>query len=80
MTIQEVLAGIVRIAARVAHGLTWRTSWTGGNMKDPKALSAAQDEVFANPSYQPQDGTTFCNVATQDVLLEQFVESTLSLN
>ena len=39
-------------------------------MKDPEALSTAQDEVFANPSYQPQDGTTFCNVATQDVLLK----------
>lgn len=40
-------------------------------MKDPKALNDAQDEVFANPSYQPTvDGTTWCNVATQDVLLK----------
>jgi hypothetical protein len=38
-------------------------------MKDPVALNAAQDAVFANKSYWPTDeGTTFCNLATQDVL------------
>jgi hypothetical protein len=40
-------------------------------VKDPKALNAAQDAVFANKSYWPQsDGETFCNIATQDVLLK----------
>ena len=39
-------------------------------VKDPTLLSKVQDIVFANPSYQPQIGETFCNVATQDVLLQ----------
>jgi len=40
-------------------------------MKDPLTISAAQDAVFANKSYWPtEDGVTFCNVATQDVLLK----------
>ena len=38
-------------------------------IKDPIILNKVQDEVFANKSYWPtEDGTTFCNVATQDVL------------
>lgn len=39
--------------------------------KNPDDLNAVQDQVFANESYWPtDDGTTFCNVATQDVLLK----------
>ena len=39
--------------------------------KNPDDLNAVQDQVFANKSYWPtDDGTTFCNVATQDVLLK----------
>ena len=37
-------------------------------MKSVQALNEAQDAVFVNPAYQPKEGVTFCNVATQDVL------------
>ncbi len=38
-------------------------------IKDPKILNEVQDSVFANKSYWPtEDGVTFCNLATQDVL------------
>lgn len=38
-------------------------------IKDPVVLNKVQDGVFANKDYWPNDdGTTFCNVATQDVL------------
>ena len=45
MTIQEVLAGIVQLAAKVARGLTWRTSWTGdteANVSQFKYFSDAE--------------------------------------
>ena len=38
-------------------------------VKDPVQLNAAQDAVFADKAYWPTDnGTTYCNLATQDVL------------
>jgi hypothetical protein len=38
-------------------------------IKDPKMLNEVQDIVFANKSYWPmEDGTTFCNLATHEVL------------
>jgi hypothetical protein len=37
-------------------------------IKDVEQLNAAQDAVYADKSYWPQAGETFCNVATQDVL------------
>jgi hypothetical protein len=38
-------------------------------IKDPIQLNAAQDTVFANKQYWPTDeGVTYCNLATQDVL------------
>ena len=38
-------------------------------IKDPSLLNIAQDLVFDNKAYWPQeDGITFCNLATQDVL------------
>lgn len=50
---------------------SWRFAWTGDLevTKDPVILNKVQDEVFANKSYWPMDdGETFCNLATQDVL------------
>ena len=38
-------------------------------IKDPKTLNMVQDHIFADKAYWPDDdGTTFCNVATQDLL------------
>lgn len=37
-------------------------------IKDVQKLNEAQDAVFANPKYQPKGDTTFCNLATQEVL------------
>jgi hypothetical protein len=50
-------------------------------IKDPIALNAAQDQVFVNKSYWPaDDGTTFCNVSTQDVLLKMGYAALEGLN
>ena len=58
-----------RLLSVIGIGWEWTLPTFGGSMKDPKELSAAQDAVFANLDYQPtEDGTTFCNLATQDVL------------
>lgn len=61
------------LLSKFQFGWSWRTAKTGANemTKDPVVLNKVQDEVFANKSYWPtDDGTTFCNVATQDVLLK----------
>lgn len=38
-------------------------------VKDAQKLSEAQDIVFANKSYWPQGDETFCNLATQEILM-----------
>ena len=37
-------------------------------MKDVQKLNDAQDMVFADKAYFPEGDTTFCNLATRDVL------------
>lgn len=75
----------VQLATILKKGVSWmwRFAWTGDKetgqltwegmmpIKNVQKLNEAQDQVFANKSYWPKaDGETFCNVATQDVLVK----------
>ena len=67
MWIYDLLRQMGRLGLQL--GWEWELPTFGRTMKDPKALNAAQDAVFAMPEYQPTDyGTTFCNLSTQHVL------------
>lgn len=68
----SIVGWFLKDAKQISINVTTQTSWTGWTqmaIKDQKQLTEAQNIVFANQTYWPKGDETFCNLATQEILM-----------